>query len=730
MEAAIKKTYHSIKIGPMIAFSVCAIMMGVSPAIVSDSAKLKTVMVAPPLMVCAMIILYTSVHAFLLRRYKAIFSGDFSAERFTDDLQSKMRAHPRILYILNLTLFLSTPIAYAIIQYARNIPPDLGSTAATTFCALGLAIISGNYQYIHIGCKHHVVADHRGFSLDKVKLKYKIMLPVISVITFLIIVLLLFSYRYTREMYYPVASYGHLNELKWKIERLRSSVTDGNDGEANAFYVREIRRDDVLNKGMYLIIDGTARVVDSNSSVIVGKNALVEIETDWKKTDHFENSIRDVLRNGEGITNFYLNSIVYYASYCAIPGTDLHIIRAVESRALWKNINSLVYFIVGIGWVFLIFVTLFMLFAAGKRFTPLVELTTTLDQVSSGYLMSDIIKNLKKYDEGDEISHMNISLNKMIKSLRWFGRKVKQGAADLSDVAGLLQSNSKKVTFESQNQATTIEEFSSSVEEISSSIEMLSKNFKLQLNKTEAVFVTVDGYLKSMNEISGSSARAREIARVTFDAASRIETDMGVTVAEIHAVEESSIKVADTLGVITDISDQINLLALNASIEAARAGDAGRGFAVVAEEIGKLADRTSTETKMIDRLIAESGDKIQKGILHIRQISDSFRDMYAQVRNTSTIIEHIADLAKAFLEKTEQVFADVNDLKNISNENSIAADEQSRATLEIMTAIDSMNQAVQRTVDSISEFDTITEKLYNHSTGLVGIVAGIKTESA
>ena len=112
------------------------------------------------------------------------------------------------------------------------------ATAATTFCALGLAIISGNYQYIHIGCKHHVVADHRVFSLDKVKLKYKIMLPVISVITFLIIVLLLFIPLHTK-MYYPVASYGHLNELKWKIERLRSSVTDGNDGEANAFmYVK------------------------------------------------------------------------------------------------------------------------------------------------------------------------------------------------------------------------------------------------------------------------------------------------------------------------------------------------------------------------------------------------------------------------------------------------------------------------------------------------------------
>ena len=160
-------------------------------------------------------------------------------------------------------------------------------------------------------------------------------------------------------------------------------------------------------------------------------------------------------------------------------------------------------------------------------------------------------------------------------------------------------------------------------------------------------------------------------------------------------IGESSKEMSNIVDIINSISDQINLLSLNAAIEAARAGDAGRGFAVVADEISKLADQTATSISDINRLIKANDDEIQKGL---RSVSDT-------VENTSIIIKGVAsirdmisavyDIMKKQLDTSRSVTATADEVKESASEIRTATEEQKTAVVEIVKSISIINELTQ-----------------------------------
>lgn len=186
------------------------------------------------------------------------------------------------------------------------------------------------------------------------------------------------------------------------------------------------------------------------------------------------------------------------------------------------------------------------------------------------------------------------------------------------------------------------------------------------LSKSRDMTSAIHQLVDSINAIAGNSSTAATMASDTSAAAVNGQAAIQQSIESINAIQASSRQVADIVRVISEISNQTNLLAFNAAIEAARAGEHGVGFSVVAAEVRRLAERSSQAAQKIAQLIDESTSQVSDGALVSRQAAQSFEGIIESVRRTSERVNAIAS----------------------------ATDDQRRMAGEVSDLIDQLNQAV------------------------------------
>ncbi len=272
----------------------------------------------------------------------------------------------------------------------------------------------------------------------------------------------------------------------------------------------------------------------------------------------------------------------------------------------------------------------------------------------------------------------------------------------------------------------------SATNEISSSIGEMSANARKQTDRAKDVTSSVSEIAESISASSARIERASAIAREAGDAARNGERVVQQTLdsiqeivagvlssaANIQALNESSSRITEIVQVIQEIADQTNLLALNAAIEAARAGDAGRGFAVVADEVRKLAEKTSTATKEIVRMIDQVRNDTSAAVKAINKGTE-------QANSGKELASNAGDALKTLIGKTNNVTEAIADVATISNEQT-AGSEQIRRNLAVMSDVTrSSAEDSERIAKAIGELNGLTEHL-EHTMEQFTVPAGLK----
>jgi methyl-accepting chemotaxis protein len=248
----------------------------------------------------------------------------------------------------------------------------------------------------------------------------------------------------------------------------------------------------------------------------------------------------------------------------------------------------------------------------------------------------------------------------------------------------------------SQDQAAAIEEVSASVEQISAGTEHVKSSTDHQFDGIESLSKVMKATADIMKEMVMLTQEALQKMRDISVNAKSGEESLALMNETMNSIGKSSGEITGIIAIINDISDKINLLSLNAAIEAARAGDYGRGFAVVADEISKLADQTATSIKTIGALIVNNDREIRTGMQNVTQVINTINTI---IKDIDVIVSHITALSETVTRQAKEnavAFDSVESIRQQSEQIKMAMDEQKRAIDEISNTIGSINELAQK----------------------------------
>lgn len=294
----------------------------------------------------------------------------------------------------------------------------------------------------------------------------------------------------------------------------------------------------------------------------------------------------------------------------------------------------------------------------------------------------------------DEIGLATAALNRLLDKLQHSLKSIAGGAQSVASAADQLATTSHQVATASRQQSEAASDMAATVEEMTVSVNHVADRAQ------EA---------NTISSKSGQLAIAGEdIIGQTVGDIQDIATTVNEAAQLIGALEQHSQQISNVVAVIKEVADQTNLLALNAAIEAARAGEQGRGFAVVADEVRKLAERTAASTTEIAATIAtmhqRAGEavssmqavtqKVTEGVSRAEEANRAIRQIGEESRNAVGMVEEITAAIREQGAATNNIATRVEHIAQMSEESSAAAENSAQSAEELDRLANEMQQVI------------------------------------
>ncbi|MEB3100804.1 methyl-accepting chemotaxis protein [Ferviditalea candida] len=475
---------------------------------------------------------------------------------------------------------------------------------------------------------------------------------------------------------------GHTRLFKpWQWVPGTGNYIDNIDNEMKKY--EEAMNADFQKKIMELSVNGSVSVVSAEGTILHNTNKeLVGQKIKVKDTRTGEDVIQKIISTKDDFIQYstqdpesgQIQDFIAYVKF--EPEYNRYIAVAKDKDFIFAGTDAITkQFIMLL--IAATLLTLLVVYWFAHRFTkPIATATDILQRVASGDLRVDELKVKNKDEIGTLVNH----LNQMVQNLRALIGTIMASAQNVAAASQQISASTEEIAGSSTNQAAATQTMTELFKELSIAINTVAVSAEEAANlSNQAVNIAQEGGQVVHQSINGMKAVNEQISKL----------------------EEDSNKIGDIIEVIGDIAEQTNLLALNAAIEAARAGEQGRGFAVVADEVRKLAERAGEATKQITQIIkgmqsntSQSVKAVVDGVAKSEKTGEAFERIIAMVNDTSFKVNEIAAAGEEQAAQSTEVMNTIGTIAAASEESAAAAEETASTSQSLAHLADELNQSV------------------------------------
>lgn len=386
----------------------------------------------------------------------------------------------------------------------------------------------------------------------------------------------------------------------------------------------------------------------------------------------------------------------------------------------------------------------------GKAFDGITLYMQDMGDVANTIAKNDLTVSVTPKSKKDELG---IAFESMITSLRKTVSEVAESATKLTNSSELLASTSNQAGQATSQIATTIQQVASgttqqseavnktasSVEEMTRAINGVAQGAQEQATAAakastitgqismaiQQVAGNADAVVKESDNAATAAKAGSATVKDTLNGMERIKEKVGLSAKKVQEMGSRSDQIGDIITIIEDIASQTNLLALNAAIEAARAGEAGKGFAVVADEVRKLAERSSTSTKEIGGLIkgiqktvseavaamADGAKEVEAGVIMAGKAGEALIAIQQAAEAVNDQAGQAAAAAQQMSASANELVSAVDSVSAVVEENTAATEEMAASSTEVTQAIESIASVSEENSAAVEEVSASAEEM-------------------